>query len=158
MATQIDDMISVEMCIAKDTLSKMVARVERFILPALDVAHDMQSVYGNINLKKSGRTYGTMWSTNVCVNASTGEFHTEKDTSYTLITVPLQDYKLQQKCGNVYKFPFKLNNNECISLPSTPDVSFMFYGTFLSHHQTGNSSIRINECYQGYNIQSVISM
>ena len=41
MATQIEDMISVEMCIDKDKPSKMVARVERFILPALDVVHDM---------------------------------------------------------------------------------------------------------------------
>ena len=95
----------------------MAARVDRFILPALDVAHDMKRVYGNINLKPSGESSDTMWSTNVCINASTREFHTEKDTSYTLIMLPFQDYKLQQKSGKVYTFLFKLIDNKCISLP-----------------------------------------
>ena len=42
MVGQIEDMISVEMCVANDKISSMVARVERFILPALDVVHDMK--------------------------------------------------------------------------------------------------------------------
>ena len=51
MAGKIEEMISVEMCIAKTTLSKIVKQIGSLILPALDVAHDIQSVYGNINLK-----------------------------------------------------------------------------------------------------------
>ena len=42
MADQIEDMITVEMNLAKLTLSKIVQQVERLILPSLDVAHDMQ--------------------------------------------------------------------------------------------------------------------
>ena len=141
MVGQIEDMIIVEMLIAKNTLSKIVKQVGRLILPELYVAHDMQSVYENINLKSSWKSSDTMWSTMVCINASTREFHTEKYTSYTLITVPLQDYKLQQKSGNIYDLLFKLNDKECISLPLTPDVTFMFSGTFLSHRQNGNTSI-----------------
>ena len=81
-----------------------------------------------------------MWDTNVCVNASTGEFHTEKDTSYTLITVPQQDFKSQKYSGNVYNFLFKLNHNNLLSLPLTPDLSLLFSGTFLTHRQKGNYS------------------
>ena len=36
---------------------------------------------GNINLKSSGTLSDIMWSTNICVNVSTREFHTEKGTS-----------------------------------------------------------------------------
>ena len=71
--------------------------MERLILPALDVAHDMQRHYSDINLKLSGTSSENMWSTNVCINATMEEYHTEKDTSYTLITVPLQNFNLQKK-------------------------------------------------------------
>ena len=153
MSTQIEDMISVEMCFAKNTLSNIVKQVGRLILPAVDVAHDMQNVYGNINLNKCDRKTGSMCSTNVCVNATTGEFHTEKDTSYTMITVPLQDYKSQRNGGNIYKFLFKLNDNVCISFPLTPNVSFMFSGTFLCHRQAGNTS-KYKEVHQFVNLSS----
>ena len=97
MEDQIEDMITVEMNLAKLTLSKIVQQVERLILPALDVAHDMQRQYSDINLKLRGQSCDNMWSTNVCINATTEEYHTEKDTSYTLITVPLQNFNLQKK-------------------------------------------------------------
>ena len=117
----------------------MLKRVERLILPAFDVAYDMQSVDGNINLNKIVRTYGTMWSTDVCVNASTGDLYTEKGTSYTLIMVPLQDYMLQKNV-EMYTNLSKLNHNECISLPLNLNFSFMISCTFISHHQAGNTS------------------
>ena len=85
------------MDIAKKTLSKIVQQVERLLLPALDVAHDMQRHYSDINLKLSGTSSENMWSTNVCINGTTEEYHTEKDNSYTLITVPLQNFNLQKK-------------------------------------------------------------
>ena len=137
-------MINFEMGIAKTTLSKIVKQVEKLILPALDVAHDMQRHYSDINLKLSGTSSENMWSTNVCINATTEEYHTEKDTSYTLITFPLQNFNLQKIKGNVNDFHFKVNDQVCISLPMTPDVTFMFSGTFLTHRQNGNSSLDKN--------------
>ena len=153
ISTQIEYMISVEMCFAKNTLSNMVKEVARLILPAVDMAHDMQNVDGNINLNKCDRKTGSIRSTNIWVNATTGEFHTEKDTSYTMITVPLQDYKSQRNGGNIYKFLFKLNDNVCISLPLTPNVSFMFSGTFLCHRQAGNTS-NYKDVHQFVNLSS----
>ena len=76
----------------------------------------------------------------MCVNASTGDFHTEKDTSYTLITVPSQEIKEQKKIGNEYSFLFKLNANTTISLPLSIDLTFLFSGMFISHRQRGNNS------------------
>jgi hypothetical protein len=144
MDDQIEDMITVETNLAKLTLSKIVQQVERLILPELDVAHDMQRHYSDINLKLRGKSSENMWSTNVCINTTTEEYHIEKDNSYTLITVPLQNFNLQKIKGNIYDFRFKLNDQVCISLPMTPDVTFMFSVTFLTHRQNGNSSLDKN--------------
>ena len=62
----------------------------------------------------------------VCVNASTADFHTEKDVLYTLIAVPQQDYITTKKNGNTYQFMFKLNEYDCISLDLIPNMSFFF--------------------------------
>ena len=140
IARTIEDMIGIEMHSATQSLSKMVGHVDKLILPALDIANKLQPEYGDIFLKKNDDECSAMWHTNVCINASTGEFHTEKDTSYTLITVPSQGYKTQKNCGNVYNFLFKLNEDNVISLPLTPDLSFLFSATFLSHRQEGNES------------------
>ena len=138
IAKTIEDMIGVEMRLATQSISKVVVHVDKLILPVLDIANKMQCDRGDIHLKLSKDACAAMWHTNVCVNATTGEFHTEKDTSYTLIMVPTQDYKAQKKGGNIYSFLFKLNDNTLVSLPLTPNLSFLFSGTFLTHRQEGN--------------------
>ena len=127
------------MSVASKTLSNVVEYADRLFLPMLDIASKMQVTYGNISLNKDKKKCSSMWNTNVCINASTDEFHTENDTSYTLITVPAQKSKEQHVCGNMYFFLFKLNEDLIISLPMTPDLSFIFSGTYLSHRQEGNN-------------------
>ena len=85
-----------------------------------------------------------MWKTNVCVNATAGQFHTEKDTSYTIITVPMQDYGKQKREGNTYEFQFRLDDNNCIVLPMTPELTFIFSGIFVTHRQACNSKTSNN--------------
>ena len=82
-----------------------------------------------------------MWNMSVCVNASTADFRTEKDVSYTLIAVPKHDHSMAKKMGNTYQFLFKLNENNCICFDLHPNISFCFSGTFLTHRQKGNDSI-----------------
>ena len=104
-------------------------------------------------MKKAEDKCSAMWHINICVNVSTGEFHTENDCSYTLISVPKQNTKEQIKCGNEYQFLFQLNNNIVIALTLTPDLSFLFLSTFLSHRQKGNDSIENNK-YPFVNLSS----
>ena len=139
-AATIEKMIGIEMAFATQSLSKIVRQIDRFIMPLLDTANRLQCSNGNILLKKKENECAAMWNTNICVNASTGEFHTENDTSYTLITVPQQDFKSQKNCGNTYNFLFKLNEGNQISLPLIPNVSCLFSGLFLYHRQKGNDS------------------
>ena len=140
----IEEKIAFEMSVASKTLSNVVEYADKLFLPMLDIASKMQSTYGNISLNKDKEQCSSMWNTHVCINASTQEFHTEKDTSYTLITVPAQDSKAQNVCCNTYHFLFKLNKNVIISLPLTPDLSFIFSGTYLSHQQEGNNCTEKN--------------
>ena len=70
-----------------------------------------------------------------------------------MITVPLQDYKSQRNGGDIYKFLLKLNDNVCISLPLSPNVSFMFSGTFLCYRQAGNTS-KYKEVHKFVNLSS----
>ena len=140
IAHTIEEVISVEMSLVSKTLSKLVEYADRLILPVLDIASKMQVNYGNIFFKKDKKKCSSTWNINVCINASTEDFHTENDTSYTLITVPSQNSKDQHNCGSIYNFLFKLNEDLIISLPLTPDLSFLFSGTYLSHRHQGNKS------------------
>ena len=138
VALTIEDMIGVEMQLATQSIAKIVVHVDKLILPILDIANKMQCDHGDIYLKRTKDACAAMWHTNVCVNATTGEFHTERDTSYTLIMVPTQNYKAQKKDGNKYNFLFKLNDDTLVSLPLTPNLSFLFSATFLTHRQEGS--------------------
>ena len=85
-----------------------------------------------------------MWNMSVCVNASTSDYHTEKDVLYTLIDVPQHDY-IETKRNNTYQFMLKLNEIDCISLDLIHNMSFCFSGTFLTHRQKGHDSLESDE-------------
>ena len=97
IAKTVEEKISIEMSFALQQIDKIVVNIGRLLLPVIDVAHSKQYNFGDIGMIKNDNASPSMWNTNVCVNASTGDFHTEKDTSYTLITVPSQEQKEQKK-------------------------------------------------------------
>ena len=53
VAGTIEEMISVEMSLASNSMSKLVAHADRLILPVLDVASKMQQDYSDIFLKRT---------------------------------------------------------------------------------------------------------
>ena len=88
-ASFIEKMISVELKNSINTFSSIVPNVKMLISPVLDVAYDLQEKYGDIGMKVTSTGRGC-WSSNLCVNATTGLFHNEEDCTYTIICVPLQ--------------------------------------------------------------------
>ncbi|EJK60742.1 hypothetical protein THAOC_18852 [Thalassiosira oceanica] len=60
-------------------------------------------------------------------NASTAQFHTEEDTSYTLVHV-------SQVSGNVF-FSFQINDRLELRVPYTENLSMMFSASLLTHKQ-----------------------
>lgn len=73
----------------------------------------------------------------LCVNAFTLRRHTERDCSYTLITVPKQE-GLSDGGYSGYFFNFYLNNKngDVIKVPMQVGTSIFFSGYFLTHNQS----------------------
>ena len=72
----------------------------------------------------------------ICFNAETEIEHTECDSSYTIITVPNQPVESsKQQNFNNGVFQFIVNEEEVITLPMNPGVSFCYSGFLLTHPQ-----------------------
>ena len=54
------------------------------------VGYKLQAKYGDICLEGVKSSESGLWQSSVCVNAQTRIFHTEKDSTCTVITVQLQ--------------------------------------------------------------------
>lgn len=67
-------------------------------------------------------------SANLCVNASSENFHTENDQGYTLVHSFHQD-----TCPA--EFVFRISESTEITIPLTPGVSVLFDAQFLTHRQ-----------------------
>ena len=68
----------------------------------------------------------------VCIDATTGEFHTENDGTWTVISVPNQNISGHNK---VY-FNFKLNNNVMLKLRMREKSSLLYTAKLMTHRQS----------------------
>ena len=94
--------------------------------------------YGDINLKQIPQGSAS-WNFSLYVNAITEEFYIEQDSTYILITVPLQ---IKKKIK--YKSLFKINNTNFSSIKMKQNIPFNFSGTMLTHTQTKDTNISAN--------------
>ena len=88
------------------------------------------------------------------MEASTGEFHTEKDCTYTLISIPTQNTITKKSAGNNYHFLFCLSNKIQLNIPLYPGISFIFSAAFLTHRQHINEYDKSNENERFFNVAS----
>ena len=123
------------MDIALQNLSTICYNVYNWIAPVVDVAYNLQKDYGDINIKDSVLFKLGVPQAQICVNATTSEFHTEYDQSLTYICVPKQ--KMNGK--NWYEFLFKINASTVLSLPMSVGLNLLFSATFLTHRQHCNN-------------------
>ncbi len=86
--------------------------------------------YGNNNLH---------WcSSNVCINAGTKQYHTELDTSMTLIHRPYFQSCCPRKCSQhrtTFNFKIPVNGNEELKIPLVDGCVILFSGYLLEHRQ-----------------------
>ena len=73
-----------------------------FLSPTAHIANHLQSKLGHININYNKFTSIGLYAAQVCVNATTQQFHTELDQGPTLIYVPNQD----DASTNKYNFNF----------------------------------------------------
>ena len=87
-----------------------------------------------------------MWQSSVCINAQTRIFHTEKDSTYTVITV-----SSQKKKQNRYEFLFKINDSNILVFRILSGLSFFFSAKFLTHQQASNQTALMQDCQPFFN-------
>ena len=121
------------------------------ISPVLNAAYKLQKTLGNVNLSQVMTSDCGARQSQICVNASTDILHTERDCTYTLISVPQQKLKRSKKPKMDLMFIFQLNSDKSITLPLKVGLSLIFSGLFLTHYQhypnhQGNND---EPCYNG---------
>ena len=78
-AEQLEEQLIGSVAIALQTLSSICYNVYNWIAPVVDVAYNLQKDYGDINNKNSVLFKLGVPQAQLCVNATTAEFHTEYD-------------------------------------------------------------------------------
>ena len=83
-------------------------------------------------------TQSGMLNAHICINAMTEDCHTEKDSSYTLISVPNQEDRYYQQLDP--KFMFHINDNFTIQIKMVEGTVMIYSGYTLNHHQMLNKN------------------
>ena len=135
-------------------LSKYLPKIKSIISPIIATAYELQSSIRNINIKEGYASNSGCWQTSICIDATTGEFHTEKDCTYTLISIPNQNTISSKTAGNNYHFLFSLIDKRILNIPLYPGILFIFSAAFLTHRQHINEFIHSNEQEVFFNVAS----
>ena len=101
----------------------------------INEAFDCQSDWGNIGLVEVPTKKCGLWQSQICIDASTETAHTERDCTYTLISIPKQQNTFSRKVKRKSYFLFVLNNEQKVCISLTPQLSFFFSGMCLLHRQ-----------------------
>ena len=99
LATLLAD--EIEIGISK--FKKWLPNISHLIAPILNIAYDKQEDDGDVNFKTATTSKHGLWQSELCCDAMTRDFHTEKDITYTFISIPLQQN------DNEIIFPFLFN-------------------------------------------------
>ena len=89
-----------------------------------------EEVKNNNILIKSG-----IMNMNLCINAQTIVPHTERDTSYTIISVPSQKLSGESNKNNNTSFEFYIDQDKVIVVPMSIGTIICYSGYLLTHRQ-----------------------
>ena len=134
-ALKIETICATEVHKAVEGISQILSQTKNVIAPILQVSYDMQMEYGNINLKKVLTSDDGLWYSEVCMNAITRIFHTEKNPTYTLINVPEQQQDPKKDARNDTYFLFEINLDMIYALKMSENICFLFHGSLITNRQ-----------------------
>ena len=117
------------------SLQRRFRNIHLLISPIITAVDSLQKIVGDVNLKKLTTSENGSWQFSVCVNATTALCHTERDCTYTVITVPNQHAEKRIKSKNIPNFCFKLNEKQNVTLCYDYNLSFVFSGYYITHNQ-----------------------
>ena len=118
-----ESLVSDEVEAAVDKFSKYFPNIKSMIAPILNVAFEKQVATGDVNFKEVMTSKQGLWQSELCCNAVTKDFHTERDITYTLISVPYQFVDNNEKKKPTY-FLLQLNETTTVALRMLPKSSF----------------------------------
>lgn len=99
-------------------LKNIIPSIKHLVSPILDSANSIKSTLANNILYQTPTSSDGFWNTIVYVNVCTAGLHTERDCTYTLITVPKQSFNIGQKpLKHKPMLLFKLKDNQHLILP-----------------------------------------
>ena len=137
-ATYYESLCASQGQIAIKSFRKYLPRISILISPLLQTGYMLQQNIGNINFKSTISSNEGLWQSSININAVTGIFHTERDITYTLISVPEHCSDTKRKSKNTRSdtyFLFKINDDKYISFKMVDNLSFLFSGCMLTHKQ-----------------------
>ena len=129
---KMEELTAAEIQLSLMSIAKYFPKINLLLMPILHAANELQKELGDIGLQNVKTSRSGVWQSQVCVNATTKQFHIEKDCSYTIISVPKQSIKKNHFIANFY---FKIQEENLFSIRMKPDIKFMFSGYYLTHRQ-----------------------
>ena len=144
-ASMLESMCSYALNDGISCVSQYIPEINHLLCPIINAAYQKQSD-ANMQLLDKGNTYGEgLWNCFMFVDGKTENFHTEKDCSYTFITVPQQILHSNLTDNERPKFVFKIDEERELSLPLVNGVSFLYNATFLTHRQRYDAILKKDE-------------
>ena len=142
-ASVIEEMASKELGAGIDGVARIIPNIRKLIAHVINVANKVQDRDEDINLHKTPSFKDGLWQSSISVNGRTNEFHTENDSTYTVIAIPKQEEFSKRK--HEYSFIFKLKEKHNISIRLTEGTSFLYSGKLLTHRQSCNLPIQMKD-------------
>ena len=123
------------------------------LCPIINAAYNRQCSDGLNLLQSPSISHSGCWNFFLFVDGRTDEFHREDDCAYTFITIPKQVMNSNQHCSHQPLFLFKLNEEQKLILPMSPDLTFFYNASFLTHRQSYIPPV-VDNSRRFYNISS----
>ena len=118
-------------------ISKYLPNLKSMISPDIRHVSNQFNLCEDSKLQETEKMYSLgMLNGHLCVNARTCLAHTECDSSYTVISVPMQDFSGYKDLDA--NFHFLLSEQLTMVLTMVPNVAFLYSGYMLTQHQQLN--------------------
>ena len=126
-------------------LNNIVPDIKHLLSPILDSANSIRTTLPDNILQVTPTSSDGFWNTMLYVNGCTSGLHTERDCTYTLITVPKQSFNIGKKqLEHKPMFIFKLKDNQQLIFPLVCGLTFVYNGCFMTHRQEYNRELNDN--------------
>ena len=139
-AAAVEELCSSSISYGIEVLSRVVPEIGHLLSPIVDVANKITN--DNLDtdklLMEGENSSKGCWNAMLNVNGKTELFHTERDCTYTFITVPHQVMKKEISPVHKPYFIFKANSKTQILIPLVTGLSFVYNARFLTHRQAYN--------------------